>query len=802
MTNQASKLVLALTTTFVFSSAGAHHPHNPVELISISPDYPSDPLVIVSSPKPDVTLRSEDKGVTWVDASSGLRNTLIDLAYSANWRDSRRAFSIDQQGTLYETTDAARTWKAISGMPAWHLEMLWVETSEVPVVATRHDLFRVVKVEDSGQASFENIRLPKSGERQRITALTAQGAHLAVGVGTRLHVSSDAGANWESAELGGIIQDVEFSTDYENDGRIWVATHGAGVWTTFDRARSFVVAGSGIEDPDVNDIAISAGWPRKTELYAATRDDGVYKSVDGGRNWKLTWLDYGRSIQDDNHFLYVALPQFDHSSADVFVATYEGLHISRDGGFKWYSPNIKPTQMGRKLAISPSFERDQTLFHIGYGQAPLATTDGGNTWKRRSTGVGSGSIYSIELSPDFESDQTVMIGVHKGVRRSENGGRSWDVHELPTPPDNPKAWYPVFRDVTFSPAFERDGTVFTISVASWAKSTDRGLTWETHPAITDWGKFIVPTPTFEEDQTVLLGGTTLHLSTDGGENWKQVNAQIRGTAFNAVHAPDYKTSKEVYLYDRAGFQFSEDGGATWQSSDKGLDGFVPSSMAISPSIETDNTMFLGTEGGGLFKSTTRGRTWDRVPQTEPLLGTIKALEISPNFSSDRILFASNFDGVWISHNAGISWKLSTDVSVYDAWRPPWLKSGIWELHRHPDTEGFGVMSSNQLGDEISLPFVGTGIRILGRMGPKQGNATIFLDGEEVAQINMQRDRLIDQVLLYENLDLESTAHEILIRVGDRGAVSIDAADVYKRGNKNVLDEQNSGYVAEKLNDEQ
>ena len=58
---------------------------------------------------------------------------------------------------------------------------------------------------------------------------------------------------------------------------------------------------------------------------------------------------------------------------------------------------------------------------------------------------------------------------------------------------------------------------------------------------------------------------------------------------------------------------SEDSGATWQSKINGLEATSIRSLQISPS--DPRVLYVGTNGGGLYRSEDAGDSWKRVPLT-------------------------------------------------------------------------------------------------------------------------------------------------------------------------------------------
>lgn len=87
----------------------------------------------------------------------------------------------------------------------------------------------------------------------------------------------------------------------------------------------------------------------------------------------------------------------------------------------------------------------------------------------------------------------------------------------------------------------------------------------------------------------------------------------------------------------------------------GPEGGAVDALAISPNFAVDQTLFAGTNGGGVFKTTDGGQSWVEVRNGLTNL-TVYVLGISPAFSSDALIMAgTNYSGLFRSTDGGASW---------------------------------------------------------------------------------------------------------------------------------------------------
>ncbi len=137
-------------------------------------------------------------------------------------------------------------------------------------------------------------------------------------------------------------------------------------------------------------------------------------------------------------------------------------------------------------------------------------------------------------------------------------------------------------------------------------------------------------------------------------------------------------AQNVWFAARAsGLYRSTDGGRSWQSAyaSLALAGALPTtSVVTSPDFASDRTVFAGVSGGVLY-SLDGGDTWQSVELGAPP-PMVSALVISPDFRRDGVLLAGSMeDGVFRSGNRGYNWA---------AWNFGLLDLSIFTLAISPD----------------------------------------------------------------------------------------------------------------------
>jgi hypothetical protein len=217
----------------------------------------------------------------------------------------------------------------------------------------------------------------------------------------------------------------------------------------------------------------------------------------------------------------------------------------------------------------------------GDGIARLDET--GDTWQVEVSLAASGAQC---LAADPGDSDTVYAGLREGgVRRTSDGGRSWDDCALPEPG-------------VFSLAVSAaDGVVYAGTEPSRLfRSDDRGQSWRELdgllelPSRPTWSfpprpwtshvRWIAPSP---HDAALILVGIELGglmRSNDGGDRWQDHRPGAQRDVHSIAWHP--RVPGRAYEAGGGGAAFSEDGGQTWHPADDGRDRHYTWSVAVDP----------------------------------------------------------------------------------------------------------------------------------------------------------------------------------------------------------------------------
>jgi photosystem II stability/assembly factor-like uncharacterized protein len=141
----------------------------------------------------------------------------------------------------------------------------------------------------------------------------------------------------------------------------------------------------------------------------------------------------------------------------------------------------------------------------------------------------------------------------------------------------------------------------------------------------------------------------LFKSTNGGTNWTAINTGLTNTFVNAL-AINPQTPDTLYAgTDGGGLFKSTNGGTNWTAT--GLTSNTVYALAIDP--QTPDTLYAGTDGGGVFKSTNGGTNWTAI-NTGLTSNTVNALAINPQ-TPDTLYAGTDGGGVFKTTDGETNW---------------------------------------------------------------------------------------------------------------------------------------------------
>jgi len=568
-----------------------------------------------------------------------------------------------------------------------------------------------------------------------------------------VHVSADGGGSWQTWSQGITcdnqadsysnnvphFRDLESSD--ESGGDLFVAGFD-GLYRSEDRGRTWVQ----FETLPVHlirgmDVSVVGGG--QYGLALTTYGGGAYVSTDQGKSWVIANQGLVTTRLADIEFS----PDFPANS-QIYGLAKERFLVSQQAETGWIPSSLVyrgwrrtfGSRLERYLNFSPEF--GSKLF--------LSDAERRRVWPMQ-----------IELSPEYSTDQTVLIGLRRhGVWRSVDAGESWD-----------REWY--------GPT----GFVTALQIS----------------------------PDFPTDKTAFVGmrGTGIYVTRNGADSWYPANRGFRFLAeIQAPESPNYyidpplytaakdvllavspsfASDQTVFASSAVGLFKSSDAGRSWSKmtvSPSLID--VPViGVGVSPEFKDDGVVVVSLKGRGLFRSNDGGETFAFIGQD--LLDKnydLKFIEFSPDFANDDVIYGAADEVLLQSRDGGLTWSIVDRPVRYEDWRGedrgPIRFENDWTRETGRQFSASTQAISSQSGAAAKLNFFRSEITWLGERGPDAGIATVLLDGKIVANVDLYSEERETQTSVLRLTDLAREPHDILIEVTSR-------ANPLSKGNKVAVD---------------
>ncbi len=436
---------------------------------------------------------------------------------------------------------------------------------------------------------------------------------------------------------------------------LYESVNGGASWkklARLDPADDLVIAHMVIDRADPSHILV-AGWRFDKP------EGGLYVSRDAGHTWSET-----SDLKNQSVFALV------QAAADpkIFVAgTLQGVYRSTDAGASWTQispPASREIHEVESLAVHPL---NPDIIYAGTWHLPWKTSDGGKTWENIKQGVIDDSdVFSIIIDPT--NPNTVYASACSGIYKSETAGSLF--HKIQGIPATARRTRKLKQD----PA-HRD-TVYAGTTEGLYKTTDAGKTFQrmTGPDVIVNDVWIDP----DNPSHVLLATdrSGVLASTDAAVTFTSAN---RGFTARKVEAMLVDSSDPAKIYagvanDKTygGAFISTDGGEEWKQIANGLAG----RDVFALSQAKDGTILAGTNSG-IFALDQASSTWEPrnaivntvqqpvtkvvrgkrvttvmdVPDKHDLSSRIYALDLSTD-----VWVAAADGGLFTSHDQGITWQ--------------------------------------------------------------------------------------------------------------------------------------------------
>jgi photosystem II stability/assembly factor-like uncharacterized protein len=539
--------------------------------------------------------------------------------------------------------------------------------------------------------------------------------------GDGVYKSMDGGKTWQNMGLAAthhigrvVIHPTNPNVVYVAAlGQLWGANPERGVYKTSDGGKTWSQVLKINDDTGVSDIALD---PRSPDtLYAAAYErrrtafgfngggpeGAIYKSVDGGANWKklVKGLPYenggdtgriGLDIYRKNPNIVYALVQHEKG----------GIFRSDDMGETWKKMSDTDPRPSYYSQVRIDPNNDLRIWVLGASM--YFSEDGGKTFSTERVKKIHGDFHALWIDP--ADSNHVLAGSDGGIHWSYDNGKSWDFvntiaigqfYEIGLDNERPYhvcgglqdngSWCGPVRSLSTDGIANEDwvlihgGDGFYAQVDPvepsivYTESQDgnlarRDLRTGQERDIEPEAKLNEPHYRFNwnspvaisshNHQTIYYGGNYLFKSTNQGDSWTRLGVELTSPA----------DRNKLPIFGKVPDK-------TTLSRHDGVEEY-PTITTISESPLTENVLWVGTDDGNLQVSRDGGKSWKNVAARVPGLpkGTYVSRVVASKFGEGMAYVT--FDG-HRSNDYSIYIFLTTDYG--ETWKA--IRNGI------PDTAG-------------------------------------------------------------------------------------------------------------------
>ena len=287
-----------------------------------------------------------------------------------------------------------------------------------------------------------------------------------------------------------------------NDQIYYMGTTGGGLWKTNDAGLSwknvsdgFFATGSvgavSVSESNNNIVVVGMGESPVRGVMTSS-GDGVYKSVDAGETWEHIGLDGTKHISqvrihpDNPDVMYVS------AQGSPYVDTQDrGVYRTIDGGKNWKKVLFVDASSGAidlamdytnpRILYAAFWDHQRLPWYVrsgGKGSGIWKSVDGGDTWKKLEDGLPKSLMGKIGVTVSRANPKLLYAIIESdegGLYKSQDGGESWrlvnDERVL-----RARSWY--YMHIYADPS---DENVVYVLNAPMMKSIDGGNTFTNIP---------------------------------------------------------------------------------------------------------------------------------------------------------------------------------------------------------------------------------------------------------------------------------------------------------------------------------
>jgi photosystem II stability/assembly factor-like uncharacterized protein len=531
-------------------------------------------------------------------------------------------------GNVWKTVNAGTTWTPIFDKygsysigcvtidPSNH-DIIWVGTGEN--VGGRHVGYGdgVYKSLDGGK-SFKNMGLKDSEHLAKILVdprnsdtvyVASQGPLWSAGGGRGLYKTTDGGKTWEQilskGPYTGVTDvvfdprnpDILYAATHQRHRTVWALVNGGpetGIFKSVDGGQNWKELKSGLPDGDKGKIALAVSPMKPEVVYAsielAGRKGGFWRSENGGESWSKM-SDYISGGTGPHYYQEIYC---DPHRFDVVYQANVRLGRTEDGGKTWETIESRWKHVDNHVVVFHPNDPDFLL--VGCDGGLYRSFDRGETFEYFPN-LPLTQFYKVDVDYDEPFYHLVggtqdnntqygpsRTGNNSGIRNSDwqtiIGG---DGHDCAIDPENPNIIYGESQAGYLRRFDRRTGEAIDIRPRPEKGEEDLRFNWDSPILISP-----------HSHTRLYYGSKKLHRSDDRGDSWTTIS-------------PDLSRNRDRYKLKHMDRVWSID--AVYDTVAMSQYSNITS---ISESPLQEGLIYVGTDDGLIQVTEDGGQTWRKV----------------------------------------------------------------------------------------------------------------------------------------------------------------------------------------------
>ena len=361
-------------------------------------------------------------------------------------------------------------------------------------------------------------------------------------------------------------------------------------------------------------------------LYIGKSSGGLWWTANNGASWNFNSIHVAPHSGTWASVITLGI----NSSSHIYIQSERSFN----GGITFNDH----FQISNQLARDYEFDGSSVIYaatNLGVYQS----TNGGGTWNNVSTSMPNANTC-IQVRTNSGGD--IFAGTSEnGIFFSSNNGVSWAARNTG------------LNDLNItSIEIDNTGKLYAGTKNGLFVSINNGASWTAaNPGIAHpW----IQTMHIVSDNKIFAGTqrSGVFFSSNGGQSWAERN---NGMKLHNLSDVEFIGNDEIFLGSAYGMYYSNDNGVTWEDRS----GIIPGGSIYVMGKDNNNTIYAGTFGNGIYKTSNNGLTWNAINTGLPANSRIKAIEIMPDNSLVLLKEGSStFDTLKIykSTNGGSEWN--------------------------------------------------------------------------------------------------------------------------------------------------